>query len=308
MPSVSDVYVDPALTDVSVKYSNSDYLADRLFPRVNVKKRTGIYWKYDKANLTPSDSLRVSGSRANRVDHGLSKQTYGPLLEHSLEEGIDYDVRDEAMDPLDPKVDATQNVSEKLLIEQEIAIATILADTAQITQYTSLSGGSRWDDYANSSPFTDIRTGITTVQKNALVAPNTMWMSIDVWAALQNHPDFLERIKYNALGVMTTETMMSLFPGITNIMIGNAMYNTAAEGQTASMSPIWGKHFWVGYVTPQPKIRAVSLGYTLTLENGRYVDSWDEPQVKQEFVRVNDYYSHQIVAAEAAYAVRTVVS
>lgn len=304
--TTSDVYVDVQLTDVSVRYTNEAYLADVLFPIVVVKKRSGIMYKYDKANLKSASSIRVGVARAARVEYGLSKVSYGPLLEHALEEAIEWDIINEAVDPLDPKIDATNNISERMLVEKEVALAALLSDTSKITQYSVPT--SKWSDFLNSSPFEDIELARVTVQKNAMKKPNTIWMGLDVWAKLKNHPDFLERIKYTQLPSLTPELMKDLFPGIETVHIGEAMKNTAAEGQADVLEPIWGKNLWVGYVTPQPGIRTVSLGYTLTLENGRYVDAWTEIEHKADFVRVNDYYQQYIVATEAAYLLSAVIA
>lgn len=304
--TTADVYIDVQLTDVSVRFTNDTYLADILFPIVTVKKRSGVMYKYDKSNLKAASSVRTGVDRAARVEYGLSKVAYGPLLEHALEEAIEWDVKNEAIDPLDPSIDAVNNISERMLIEKEVSLAALMTNTSIITQYSTPSV--LWDVYATSKPFSDIEAGRLAIQKSALKKPNTIWMGMDVWSKLKNHPDFISRVAYTQLPTLTTSLMKDLFPGIENIYIGEAMQNTAADGQTDALTPIWGKNLFIGYVTPQPGIRTVSLGYTLTLENGRYVDAWTEQQVKADFVRVNDYYQQYVVAAEAAYALLAVQS
>jgi hypothetical protein len=303
----SDVYVDVQLTDVSVRYSNDNYIADKLFPVVMVPKKTGIMYKYDKANLKAASSIRTGVERAARVEYGLTKVTYGPLIEHALEEAIEWDIINEAVDPLDPKIDAVNNISERMLVEKEIALAAKLGDTAVITQYETLGAGNQWNDYTNSDPFRDIEEGRITVQKNALKKPNTVFMGMDVWSVLKNHPGMLERVKYTQLPTLNEQLFKDLFPGIETVLIGEAMKNTAKDGQTDTLETIWGENFWIAYITPQPGIRTVSLGYTLTLNNGRYVDGWTEQEVKADFVRVNDYYEQYIVAAEAAFLIKDAV-
>jgi hypothetical protein len=46
-----DVVVDPALSNVSIKYTNDTFIADMILPMVKVAKQTGKYYVYDKSNL-----------------------------------------------------------------------------------------------------------------------------------------------------------------------------------------------------------------------------------------------------------------
>jgi hypothetical protein len=307
-PLVRDVYVDVQLTDVSVRYSNENYFADRIFPVVMVPKRTGLMYKYDKANLKAVDSRRAGVERAQRVEYGLSKVSYGPLIEHSLEEAIEKDVIDEAVDPLDPKIDAVNNISERMLVEKEVALATLLSDTAQVGNTKTLSSGAQWSNYNNSDPFRDIEDGRQYIRENALKEPNTVFMSSRTWTVLKNHPGMLDRVKYTQLPALTEQLFKDLFPGVETLYVMAGMQNSAADGATDYLEPIWGPHAWVAYITPQPGIRTVSLGYTLTLNGGRYVDGWEELEHKASLVRVNDYYQQYIVAKECAYLIKNAVN
>jgi hypothetical protein len=210
--------------------------------------------------------------------------------------------------PLDPRTDATETVTEMILIEKESKLATAMASGTNVPQNLTFSGGSQWSDYANSNPFTDIMTGINTIKQNGIQDPNTFVIPQPVWLQLVNHPDFLDRIKYSQLGTLTTELVKSLFPGITNIVIAAAVQNATTQGQTDSLSYIWGKNFWVMYVAPTPGLRTISAGYTLSLYGGRRIEGWDEREHKAEFIRCTDYYQQKFVATEATYGIFSVVA
>jgi hypothetical protein len=124
---------------------------------------------------------------------------------------------------------------------------------------------------------------------------------------LLNHPDLLDRVKYSQRGVMTTDLLAGLF-GIDNVLIGDAVNNTAQEGATDALGYIWGKNAILLHVAPAPGIRAVSAGYHFTLAGGRYIDRWTEQQNKGEFVRFNDYYDREFVATEAIYLIKNAVA
>lgn len=314
MPAIQDTYADPILTEFSVKYQNdlSGFICEKIFPTMNVSKKTGFYFTYGSENLTIPQTRRRKFARANRVDYSVTKTAYGPLIEHTLEDGIEDDEFDQADSPLQPRQDAVETLTEMLYLEKEYNLAAQLGDNSIITQNTTLSGSgsavtNQWDDNGGD-PFAAITTAINTVRLGAIRPANTIFMSYKVWSVLMNHADFIERIKYTNAKALTTEMLMSLFPGITNVYIGDAVYNTAKEGQTKSTDFVWGKHLWVAYITSSPKIKEPTLGYHLQLKGARLVDRWDDRSVKAEFVRVTDYYEPKLVAAASAYGIFNAVA
>ena len=307
MPAQADVFQDALLTNISVKFSNTEYISEQIFPTIKVKAKTGFYFVYDKSNLRVDNDERASGTRANRISWNLTKTAFGPLVEHSLEGDIPYEVRDAAESPLDIRTDTTLAVTEKIWLRKEKKLATDLANTAKITQNTTLSGTDQWSDYSNSDPFDDVQTAKNTIKLNGLMPANTLILSFEVFAKLIHHPDLLDRIKYSQKAVLTAELLASVFQ-VEKVLVGSAVENTAKEGQTDVMAYVWGKHAVLAFITPTPGIRKLSFGYHLQLTNGRVVDRWDEPQIKTEFVRVTDYFEPKIIATEAAYLIKNAIA
>lgn len=304
-----DVYVDPILTNISVKFANpaASFLAEKIFPTIPVDKKTGYYFVYDKTNLKSVADERSGNSRANRVDFDMTKTAYGPLIEHSLETFIEDDVLDQYDSPLAPRQDAAEMLTERMLINKEKALATKLTNTGIVTQNVTLSGGDQFSDYGSSDPFSVIQTGKDAVRLNGMVPVNTAIIGYEAWSKIQHHPDLLERVKYSEKGVITVEQFKALF-GLQNVWIADAIENTADDGATDAMSYIWGKNLILAYVNSSPKLRSVSFGYHLQLKNARVIDRWDDRTVKGEYVRITDYYENKLVNAEAAYLIKNVVA
>ncbi len=307
MPTINDYHVDPVLTNLSVAWTNEEYINKELFPRLVVPKKQGIYYQFDKAGLRVEDAKRTGQSRAARVDYNLTKKSYGPLTERALEEPIEWDIRDTYPSPMSAMTDATMNVTEKLEVSEEKELADILLDTAQVTQNTTLSGTSQWSDFANSDPRGDIQTGMDTVQGAAIRQPNVLAMGYQVFAKLRLHPDLLGSLASTTIKVLTVELLASLL-GVDEVLVGKAMYNSAVEGQTDALGYIWGKNAILMYRTKTPGIKQITAGYNLVLEGGRYVDTWGEQAVKSDFVRVNDYMQYKVVATEAMYLIKNAVA
>lgn len=307
-------YVDQALTSISQKWTNDDdsFIAEKIFPVVTVDNETGIYWEYGKENLKkPVNTLRTGRSKTPEAGYSRTQKQYGPLQEHDLKDFILWKERKQAQNPLDVEGDLVAFLNEQMAIEREVALATILQDTAIITRNVNLATTPtlQWNDYGNSNPFADITTGITAMKKFGLKAPNTIFMGWEVWAQLMHHPDLLERVKYNSLGVLTQEMLGKMFAdnGIKNVYVGQSVYDSAGEGLTATNGFAWGKHFWLSYVGA-PSLRAVNGGFTLVLKDGRYVDRWEEKDEKADYIRTNDFYEQKLVGADVFYLIKNAVA
>lgn len=293
------------LSNVSIKYKNASYLAETLFPVVQVAKQQGKYYTYDKAMFRRNDTRRAPGAKANEVEYGLSTaQFYAE--DHALKEKIPFEIIDQADNALNPEMDAVESVTEMLLVDKEMALAATFADTATITQNTTLSGTSQWSDYNNSDPFNDIRTAIDTVQSATGLRPNTLSFGQQVFNKLLDHPDIVERIKYSMAGAVTAELIARLFD-VERVLVGSAIKNTADEGQTDSLSYIWGKHAHALYVAPTPRLKQVTSGFTFTYQQ-REVEKWDDGDAKARYVRVHDNYVQKLVAAAAIYLIKNAVA
>lgn len=297
---------DIPLTNVSQEYRNDDisYIAEMVAPAVPVSKKLFNIYFYGKEGLKKAvDDTRTRFGKTKIVQRSISSKPFGPLRGHELMDGIDFDQDEMAEAPLDFEIDITNFLSDQMAITKEIAVSTLLSNTAVITQNQTLVGGAQWSDYGNSTPFEDIRHGTVYMRKFGLKPANVLILSYYGFSILQQHPDFIERVKYSTLGMLTKEMMLKLLEqfGIRDIIISDAVYDTAAEGLAAANDFIWGAHAWLGYITPKPGLRTVNGAYTFTLENGRYVDSWFDQSRKTKWIRNNDYYIPQVVGPEAFF-------
>jgi hypothetical protein len=306
-------FIDQYLTNVSNAWRNdsADFIAEKIFPVVGVNKKTFKVASYSKENLrVPSSSVRTGESKAKRVNLGRSEDTVGPLQEHSLSDFVTKE--DQAMtdNPYDALSDSSENILQKMALIDEKDLATTLSDTAIVTQNTTKSGTGQWSDYSNSNPFNDIKTGCIAMKASALKVPNTFFTSWEAWIQMVDHPDFLDRIKWSQTGVMTDSDFLKLFApyGITKIYIGKVSENSAVEGQTDSLSAVWGKHAWLGYITDRPGLREVNGGYKFQLNGGRETtrETFNNPPGDEIVQR--DYYDYELLNPECFYLIKNAVA
>lgn len=304
MPATRQTFVDPLLTNVSVAYKNTSFVADRLFPTVNVQKETGIYFVKDKENLrAPADAERGEFDRANRVTNTLSQATY-TLSERSLESPISDRVMQNYDDPFDPMRNATELVTEKLLIDNEKdARDALIASTTP----TDVAGA-----WATSS--TDIKGAIRnqaqTILRNTGQRPNTIMISEDAMnnAFLKNDA-LIDAIKYTrAASNQELFNSVGAFLGVPNVVVGSAIENTAAEGQTDSLGFIWDDYVILAYVAPTAALETPTTGYKLAKEGGLQVDRWYEQEIKTTFVRASHYFDNKVIDSSAYHVFQDVVT
>src|SRR5881227_1043989 len=63
-PTGSELHVSQPLTNISIAYMQSadTYIADKVFPKVPVRKQGDLYWKYSKSDWRRSDVLKRAPS------------------------------------------------------------------------------------------------------------------------------------------------------------------------------------------------------------------------------------------------------
>lgn len=301
-----NAYVNPLLTNVSVAYSNDSFIADQFFPVVEVEKETGVYFVVNKENLrSPADTKRGQFDRANRVNNNLTEAPYGPLIEHSLETPISERMMSQYDDPFNPKSNATELVTEKLMIEKEKDLVTVIGASGAPT---SALTANQWTTAATDI-IDQIRTARNSVHQKTLKDANTIIMAKDAYDAVFTNTGFQERIKYTARPTESEiRNAMADFFDVDKVLVGKAAENTAKEGQTDALDYIWKDQVIVAYVAPSASLETPTAGYHLTLKGARYVDEWYEQEIKSTIVRANDQYEAKVIDANAMYVYTDVVA
>jgi len=297
-----DRVFDPLLTNVAKGYKPQNYLATALLPVFKVKKQSGIYYEYDRAHLQLTDSARAAGSPTNEIDPKAWTRANFYAEDHALKQLVEDEEVDQAEGAFDPMSDATENVVERLMTAAEKALADQLTSTSVVTQNTTLSGTSQWSDPDDSDPIGDIETGKDTIEAATGLVPNTLALGRDAFNALKVNAQIIDRIKYTGRDIVTEDLLAALF-GVRRVVVGRAVYNTASEGQTPSMSNIWGDNALLAYVPETPRLKEVALGFHMQYGD-HAVDKWYDKDRKGTYVRDSWYYDQVFVSMDAAYLIK----
>lgn len=313
MPDVSQVHIDVALTNVSISYSNPDYISDLIAPPVSVRKQSDKYFIYDpqRERFRQSNDRRAPGTEANEVDFALSTDNYF-CEDHALEAVIPDEERENADPPLQADIDRTELLIDKMLLNKEIVLANRIRTGSDIPGET-LSGDEQWSDYEHSDPVSAVEAQKATIQSAVQVIPNVLVLSYPVYQKVRLHPRVIEKVQYVRLGVVGPDVLAQLFD-VERVLVPRAFKNVAAPGQTPNLQYIWGKDAFLCYVPPRPALKQVAFAYTFLWTvapgsiNGNIVEVWRENRRKADMVRVQKYYDQKVIAPGAIYLWKNAVA
>ena len=271
-PTPSDVHVNAPLSNISIAYmqDQNEFIAERVFPGIPVAKQSDRYFAYDKGNWFRSKAkIRAPGTESAGSGFTLDNTPNYFADVWAVHDDVDDDTRTNADAPIDVDRDATEFVTRDLVLTREVhwAAKYFIAST-----WTGSSSGSdvtpttKWDA-AGSTPIADTRTQLRSIKAKNGFRGNKMVMPDPVWDVLQDHPDFLERIKYTQTAIVTTALLAAVL-GLDEVLICGAIINQANEGATDSLSFLFGSSVLCVYAAPRPGIRTPSAGYTFNW-NGR---------------------------------------
>lgn len=308
----SKYQADPLLSDVAIAYTNDAYVAEEFLPSYSVKKQDGKHWIYNRGRFRNTPSERATGAQSGEVELSLTTGLPYSLTDHALKMFVPDEDAENSTAPTDPYSDATEFLSDQLLVQKEIEAKDLLTSTANLTQNVTLTSTDRFDDYANSDPFSVFEQGKQTVHAATHREVNKVLIPVQVWNKLKYHPAFLEKIKYTQRGQITPDLLASLLE-VDKVVIAKPGYNTANEGQADSMSYIWGKDILMAAVAPMvaPKTLTLGLNYqwSAKTKNIKRLRGVIEEDREGEYVRIGgDYRQQKLISASCGYLIKTAVS
>jgi hypothetical protein len=299
-----NIHIDRALTQISIAYPNNEFVGPILFPQVNVVKQSDLFYVFGREGWAPEvTDLRAPGTVANEIPGMAVSTTPYFAQEHSLQIAVTDEERENADAPFAPDRDGTELVTSKIWLTRELAIQALATTAANYaTGYSvTLAGGQQWSDYVNSNPISDLKTGKRKVHSGLFMETNTAIIPYQVMTQLEDHPDFIERIKYSQPGVVTGDIIAAMV-GLGNVVVPGVGYNSANPGQTASLGYLWAKDVILAWVPPRPAMRTPAYGYEFVwgYPGAQVTERWREEQRKSDIIRVSRRYSLKMTALDGS--------
>lgn len=267
---------------MAIRYSQDGdvFIADRVFPVIPVLKMSDLYLKFPKGYFMRDEMKeRPLGGRPPRAGYEIEKERYS-CTEWSLEHAIDDRERENADEPISPDLRGTELLTEQALIHRDREWCEgFFKAGVWSTEWEGVTGagsGKKFTKFSNyeaegsgatpvykSKPVVFFDQRATEMRKNTGRRPNKLVLGAELYVTLKNHPEVIERIKYTmqAPGVVTPGIMAKLFD-VDEVVVAEAVYNTAPEGKTTSTEFIVPPEgALLCYAADAPSIKRPSAGY-----------------------------------------------
>lgn len=298
--------VDPELTTIAMAYRNRLMVADSVLPIVPVGKREFKYTEFTKEDRFTVPETQVGRkSRPNQVEFGASEAT-ASVTDYGLDDPIPQDDIDNAAPRFNPITQAVESIQDLLALGREIRTANLVMNDSNYSLKNAV-------DLAWSDSSADVIGDIHAAQDAVLMPVNIMTMSKKDWRLLSTHPQIVKAIHRNSgdTGIVTRQQVAELLE-LEEIIVGEAMVNTAKKGQTASFARAWGSGK-VALHHRADNIKATgSITFGFTAEYGERVSGqWEDKNIGLrggQMVRSGLSVAELIVAADCGYMLTGVSS
>jgi len=315
------VHIDQVLTNISLAYPNNGLVGNVLFPEVRVAKQSDLYYEFGREGWLPEDDVRAPGSRTVEIP-GLTVST-NPYFckEYALQIPVTDEERENADRPLDPDRDGTELVTSKILLkrEQRMQILATTAANYHTAHSVTLAGATQWSAYTTSTPIADLKTGLRKVHSALFMEPNLAVIPYQVMSVMEDHPDFIERIKYSQPGVITADIIASVVGLQNTIVPGVGFDNTGNPGGTPVLAYLWGKDVVLAWVPPRAGLKTPAFAYEFVWRypggQSQVAERWRSNERKSDLVRVSRRYDLKFIAnddttglSNAGYLIKAAVA
>lgn len=305
--------IDPELQAVSIAYRNDRLIADDVLPRQPVGKQEYIYYEWNKEeSYTVPDTSVGRTSAPNQVEFQAEEKT-SSTSDYALDDPLPLRDIENAPDTVDPEARATEGLTDLILLDREVRVASLVFDPAQYaaSNKITLSGTDQFSDFSNSDPI-----GVIEQYLNVpLVRPNVMTLGQEAWSKLRQHPDIIKAVNATAgdTGLAQRDAVAELFE-LEEIQVGSAFLNTSTKGQNASFSRVWGKHILLHFkdelANPSRSASRVTFGWTAQFGD-RIAGSIEDNDIGMrggQRVRVGESVDEHIVAPDVASFIEDAVA
>lgn len=333
----SQVHIDAPLTNLTLAYLQSadNFIADKVFPTVNVDKQSDKYYIYNRADFNRSGERKplAPRTRPERVGMSISNDNY---FADVFGLATDFDEQTLANEDaaLEIRAMGAQQLIHNMLIDREKDFVTkFFADNIWGTNWDGVASAdddgygssevTNWDDYTNGTPIKDITALQRTVQlKSGGFKPNTMVTSKLVRDTLVNHPDILARLNGGATVTNTalvTDAKIAEIFDVERFFVMEAVENTGGDGLTETNAFIGGNHVLLCYTPSSAGMRSPAAGLTFAWNSipgnsgsGITVESFTGDFLRVEGIaeelHVKMAYDMKIVGADLGGFINSVLS
>jgi len=255
----------------------------------------------------PGDLKREVRGTYNRGDWEFTTSTLR-CDEYGYEEPVDDVERGMYSDYFSADEWAMRRAADHLMRAQEARISAAAFNATTFASYT-VAVGTEWSTAATCTPRANINTAIRAIRTNTGMAATDVVFSLKVFENLMVCAEIKDYLQYTnpslLLGKEAQRAMLSAYFGL-NVVIGGAVYDSAAEGQSYSGADMWDDEYALIFVKKQAgNWRSPGIGgtylWTQDSPQNLNVESYREEQTRSDIIRVRHHVVEKVVNPEFGY-------
>lgn len=289
-PQQGIVHVDQHLTNVALDYQPTGFIADQIFPVVDVPNETGTYVIFDQANsFRQKDTGMSRGTEANIIDYAVSSAGFF-CKKYGLKDGVAIEDQVNADDVyrLNREEGMTRRIMSNLMLDWDIRVANQVTNTSNVG--TSSAVTSAWTDYTNSDPLGNIWSLMDNIHDATAYRPNVVVFGELAFRNFVRNFNVINKVNQTGIGggaLPATQDQVARLLQVDKVLVGRGYKNTAKQGQSQSLSQIWGDKVLTFYAPMAASIDEPSFAYTFR---------WNRPGLGNMSVKRLPYDEHREVS------------
>ena len=279
------------------------YIAGDILPILNVGKEAATISVTKRKNLTIPETRHANGAVYNRIELYMDDLAYA-CVDHGLEGQVTDRDREKYANDFDAELEKTAGIKIKMMLAREKRIKDLIFntttwDSSDADLYTNNSANP-WDTAATGI-INQVRAAKEKVRANTGVPADSMIIGEATMNNMLNNTEI--KAKFPGATVITEAMLrgqMAAILGIQNLLVGQACYNTADEGQDASMGDVWPDDYAMvaalgteGMPMTEPQLGRTILWQSY-ISDIEYVESYREEQTKSDIIRVENSVDEKV--------------
>ena len=253
MVVAKNIVTASALRDVSLYFGSPEYVADQVFPLININNPTAKLTKYLESDFFRNDArVRGEGAEAVRGKFKTTELTYS-CIEYAYSSPVTDELRRNSRklnaQPLSPDIDAIELCKRKIMMNREGMVADLIKAG---TWADAVSGGEdvdgKWASSESSNTFiADVKKAIQTLRGRGIVGGGNLEIRLLLddltFDEVTEISRVREQFKYTNAESISPE-MLARMLKIDKVIVPSAVHNTAKE--TKAGTEFTASRFWKG--------------------------------------------------------------
>ena len=342
-PSSGDRHIDVALTDISLAFMQdaSGFVARRAFRTVPVRQRGNVYWTFPRGAFNRNEmKKRAPGTESAGTNYAVDTARYYCDV-YALHVDVADQVRDNADSAFSIDSEITQLLTMKSMLNEEIDwrdkffgganftatpggtwayVLDGVASSATANASLDPTNGSNnnvlhWNlpgTSTNYGPIEQVRFAKRYMQSQTGFGQRNMIMVMgrEVFDILMDTPDIIDRIDRGQTPggpAMTNEQNLAALFGLDEVIVMDAIENTADFGIADNHQFIGGKNALLlfrppsaGLMTPAPGYTFLWSGFSGANGGGMRIKNMRIDIKESDRIEVQSAYEHNQVSSEMA--------